>query len=395
MKITDIDVYTVDPSKGSTPNSVDYPDIWTFVRVRTDEGVHGWGECTNFPGNGSLMIADAIHHLKPWIIGEDAADINAMWHRIFRKAAYLGPRGLPTAVVSGLDIALWDIKGKVTGRPIYDLLGGKVRPSIPTYANGWFFALDGFPAAKTPEEYGAAARRAVEHGHTVVKCDPFLEMEPYHTGYLHGQISPEGEDFGINVIAAMREAVGPNIGILLDAHGHYNVPTCVRICRRLEPYNLGWFEEPTPPESIQALRSVREQVNVPICVGERLYTRHDFLPLLEQHLTDYIMPDVVWTGGISELLRIATLAEAYHVPISPHNAMGPLQVLAGAHTMMTVPNFYRLEHNIANYGNYNTFIDHPLDFRGDQLFLSERPGLGVDFDVELLEAKSVYRRPGT
>ena len=143
-----------------------------------------------------------------------------MLFRSFRKAAYLGPRGLPTAVVSGLDIALWDIKGKVAGRPVYDLLGGKVRPTVPTYANGWFFALDGFPAATTPEEYAAAARRAVEHGHTVVKCDPFLEMNQYHTGYLSGQISPEGEQFGIDVIAAMREAIGPNVGILLDAHGH-------------------------------------------------------------------------------------------------------------------------------------------------------------------------------
>jgi hypothetical protein len=164
-----------------------------------------------------------MHHLKPWIIGEDASDINAMWHRIFRKAAYLGPRGLPTAVVSGLDIALWDIKGKVTGRPVYDLLGGKVRPSIPTYANGWFFALDGFPMATTPEAYGAAAARAVAKGHTVVKCDPFHEMYQYHTAYLGGQITPEGEDFGINVIAAIREAVGPNVGVLLDAHGHDNV----------------------------------------------------------------------------------------------------------------------------------------------------------------------------
>ena len=137
----------------------------------------------------------------------------------------------------------------------------------------------------------------------------------------------------------------------------------MRICRRLEPYRIGWFEEPTPPESIQALRAVREQVNVPICVGERLYTRHDFLPLLEQHLADYIMPDVVWTGGISELLRIATLAEAYHVRSARTTRWGRCKSLAGAHTMMTVPNLYRLEHNIANYGNYNRFIDHPLDFR--------------------------------
>ena len=121
---------------------------------------------------------------------------------------------------------------------------------------------------------------------------------------------------------------------------------------------------------------MREQVNVPICVGERLYTRHDFLPVLEQHLTDYIMPDVVWTGGICELLRIATLAETYHVPISPHNAMGPLQVVAGAHAMMTVPNLYRLEHNVANYRSYNRCLDRPLDFRGDRLHLSRAARAG-------------------
>jgi galactonate dehydratase len=219
MKIVDVDVYTVDPAKGGTPNSVEYPDIWTFVRIRTDEGVHGWGECTNFPGNGSLMIADAIHHLRPWIIGQDASDINAMWHRIFRKAAYLGPRGLPTAVVSGLDIALWDIKGKVTGRPIYDLLGGKVRPSIPTYANGWFFALDGFPAATTPDEYAAAAKRAVQHGHTVVKCDPFLDYRRSH-------------------YSAWTEA-----GVACRGHLHDGQPEAAR-CARLCPTQSGISHTP-------------------------------------------------------------------------------------------------------------------------------------------------------
>jgi galactonate dehydratase len=319
-------------------------------------------------------------------VGQDADDITAMWHRLFRKAAYLGPRGLPTAVVSGIDIALWDIKGKATGRPVYDLLGGRVRETVPLYANGWFAALDGHPACRTPEDYGAAARRIVERGYGAIKCDPFHEMLPYHTGYLAGQISPAGEEFGVACVAAIRAAVGAGVELLIDAHGHYNVPTAVRLARRLEPYRIGWFEEPTPPESLTALRAVREQVAVPLCVGERLYTRWDFLPVLADRLADYLMPDVVWTGGISEIVRIAALAETYHVPVTPHNALGPLQLVASAHAMLAVPNVYRLEHHVANRPWYDRCLDRPLDIRGDRLHLAARPGLGVALDPAYLRA---------
>jgi galactonate dehydratase len=386
VKITDVEVYVVDVTGGAATYNAEPQNVWTFVRVLTDAGVHGWGEASNFPGNGSLMIADAIGHLTPWIVGQDAADVTAMWHRLFRKAAYLGPRGLPTAVVSGIDIALWDIKGKVAGRPVYDLLGGKVRDTVPLYANGWFAAGDGHRACATPEEYAAAARRVIQAGHAAIKCDPFHEMLPHHTGYLSGQISAAGEAFGADCAAAIREAVGPGVEILIDAHGHYNVPTAVRLARRLEPYRIGWLEEPTPPESLDALRAVRERVAVPLCVGERLYTRWDFLPVLQGRLADYVMPDVLWTGGISELLRIATLAEAYHVPVTPHNAMGPLQVVAGAHAMLAVPNFYRLEHHVGNVPWYDRCLDRPLDIRGGELHLAARPGLGVDLDPAFLRA---------
>jgi galactonate dehydratase len=378
MKIVDLEVYVVDPTGAGDPEFG-----WTFVRVLTDEGLDGWGEASNYPSNGSLIVGDAIRRLAEFVVGEDPADINRIWHTLFRKPAYLGPRGLPTAVVSGIDIALWDIKGKALGRPIYDLLGGKLRDTVRLYANGWF---DG---CATPEEYAAAARRTVAAGHTALKCDPFLEMLPYHTGYLSGQISPAGEELGVSIIAAMREAVGPSVEILIDAHGHYNVPTAVRLARRLEPYRIGWFEEPTPPESLPALRAVREQVDVPICVGERLYTRWDFLPILEQRLADYIMPDVVWTGGISELVRIATLAEAYHVPISPHDAMGPLQIVAGAHAMLTIPNFYRLEHSLQRIPSYQRCLDRPIEFRGDSIHLPDRPGLGVDVNLDFLRENLV------
>ena len=213
VKITDVEVYVVDPTGGAARYNEEPQNVWTFVRVLTDAGVHGWGESTNFPANGSLIIADAIRHLRPWIVGQEAADITAMWHRLFRKATYLGPRGLPTAVVSGIDIALWDIKGKVADRPVYDLLGGKVRDSIPLYANGWFAAQDGHPACATPGDYAASARRVVARGHAAIKLDPFHEMVPYHTGYLAGQITAAGEEFGVACVVAVREAVGPEVEI--------------------------------------------------------------------------------------------------------------------------------------------------------------------------------------
>lgn len=386
MKITDLRVYVVDAYAAvaaelpSAAHDEGWTLEWTFVELRTDDGLTGFGECSNSPGTGSLMVGDAVRRLKEFVVGEDPADLTRLWHKLFRKTAYLGPRGLPSAVVSGIDIALWDLKGKALGRPVYDLLGGKVRPSVPLYANGWFMGCE------TPEQYAAAVRPVIADGHRAVKLDPFLEMRPFHTRFLAGQITAAGEQRGVDVVAAVRDAIGPDVELLIDAHGHYTVPTAVRLAMRLEPYRIGWFEEPVPPESPQALKAVREQVSVPICVGERLYTRWDFVPIFEGGLADFVMPDVVWTGGISELVRIATMSEAYHVPISPHNAMGPLQIAAGAHVSMTVPNFYRLEHSVSFIPSYQACLREKLAFDGEQLRVSDRPGLGHNLDVEVLRA---------
>ena len=155
----------------------------------------------------------------------------------------------------------------------------------------------------------------------------------------------------------MREIAGPDIEILIDAHGRFDVPTAIRLCRSLEDAGqIDWFEEPVPVESYHALQQVREKVSARISVGERLHTRWEILPILENHLTDYLMPDVTWTGGISELKKIATLAEAFYIPISPHDASGPINVVAGAHVMMSTPNFYRLETSRWDLSSYNVFI---------------------------------------
>ena len=190
--------------------------------------------------------------------------------------------------------------------------------------------------------------------------------------------------------ARVREVAGPDIEILIDAHGRFNVPTAIRMCNTLQAAGaIDWFEEPVPPESYSALQQVREKVDVAITVGERLHTRWEFTAILEKRLADYIMPDVTWAGGISELKKIATLAEAYYVPISPHDASGPINVMAGAQVMMTVPNFYRLETSRYDLSKYNDFLEVPLDNTGGSLKVPALPGLGLRMNMDYMRANIV------
>jgi galactonate dehydratase len=376
MRITAITPYVVNPDIPGLPDDLSL--TYCFVRVDTDEGISGWGECSNWPSGGTFMTAFGVQQMREHIIGKDAGDTESIWRDIFNRWSYLGHRGMPTAVASAIDIALWDIKGKALGRPVYDLLGGKFRDEVRLYANGWF------TTGSTPGDFARDALRTVEEGHDAMKLDPFIESGIHWDG---GGISHAGEQEGYDIVAAVREAVGPDVEILIDAHGMYDVPNAIRLANNLfEQSNIAWFEEPLPPESYKGLAQVRSQVNAPICVGERLYTRWDFVPVLEDGLADYLMPDAVWTGGISELKKIATMAEAYYVPISPHNAMGPLQIAAGANVMMTVPNFYRLEHCTSWIPAYNSFLKEPFDFHDGKLKLSGKPGLGVDVDQEKIDA---------
>ena len=377
MKITNIEIY---------PVSVDLSNIlpsglkvgWLFVEVQTDEGITGWGECSNWPRKGDILVAHAIETVKSTLIGRDPSHIEAIWHELYRNYTYLGSRGLITTVISGIDIALWDIKGKALGKPIYDLLGGPLRDGIPLYTH---------PQEGPPEVVAESARKQIAEGYKAVKTDPFWdEMGSTHTARISGYISPRGLQKGVEIIAALRDAIGPNIEILIDCHGNYDVASAIRCAKALEPYNLTWLEEPVPPESYEALRQVKESVSVPICTGERLYTRWDCLPVLHNRLADYLMSDVCWTGGISELKKISLLAETYYVNISPHGAMGPIQILAGAHVVKTVPNLYRLEITSLWLPEFNKAISAPLVIRDGELYLSDRPGLGIEVDRDYIKA---------
>jgi galactonate dehydratase len=355
---------------------------YLFVEVRTDEGVTGWGEITTTTPTANRGIAAMVRQVNDLLAGDDPARIEDIWHKVFRAFTYMGSRGAGTNVVSAVDIALWDIRGKVLGLPVCDLLGGRVRDDLLIYTH---------PDQRrfgTPEGVVEEIRAIVDSGHTGIKFDPFPHppgVSPASDRYLDGRISRAELRRVMELTALIREAAGPDVELLIDAHGRFDVPNAIRIGQALDEVGgIHWYEEPVPPESYRALEQVRGQVRVPISVGERLHTRWDFVPVLENRLADFVMPDVTWTGGISELKKIATMAEAYYVPVSPHDAAGPVNLVAGGHVMITVPNFYRIESSRHDLSGYNRFLTAPLDNSDGRLRLPPGPGLGIDFDLDYL-----------
>ena len=365
MKITNVRAYHLP--------GVRYP--WVFLRIDTDAGIYGIGQVSSGPN--SAVVAAAASRLGPLLVGEDPARIEYLWHKLHASFNSLGSLGFVSAMISGVDIALWDIRGKALGLPICELLGGRFRDRLVLYSNGWF------SGCTTPEEYARAAKRTVDEGHTALKLDPFRYRRPELSRHA-ASYDPVDDLEAEQIVAAIREAVGPGVEILIDAHGRFDVPTAIRLANRLAPYRIGWFEEPVPPENWDALRQFRDRSPVPVCVGERLYTRWQFRPVLEQKLADYIMPDVIRTGGISELKKIATMAEAFFIPVSPHDATGPITLIAGAHVMLSTPNFYRLEIAYSELEQYNRALTPPLDVRGGYFYVSDRPGLGHDLREDYL-----------
>ena len=385
MKITSVRPWLIQ-------SSASYWGEFLFVEVNTDEGITGWGEITTTTRIANRALTAMLRQIGSMLVGEDPARIEQLWHKLFRGFTYMGSRGAAVECVSAIDIALWDIRGKALDKPIYELLGGPVRDEIALYTH--------------PDQRKFTSKEAViaeitdimKSGHTALKFDPFPQQGPLvdglareqRDGYLDGSMTRKDEREAAELTALVRETAGPDIEILIDAHGRFDVPTAIRLCRTLEDAGqIDWFEEPVPPESFNALKQVRDKVNAPISWGERGHTKWDFVPILENKLADYIMPDVTWTGGITELKKISAMCEAYYIPVSPHDAAGPINVVAGAQVMMTVPNFYKLETSEWNLHKYDALIDKPLDNSNGSLKLTKRPGLGVEMNRDYLEANVV------
>jgi len=356
----------------------------TLVRILTDEGLTGTGECVH-GGAGSSKL---VQGMKGALIGQDPLDVDRLYATLSQCHFFDGSiAGNVVAAMSGVEIALWDLAGKALGVPVYRLLGGKFRDKIRLYCD-FHAGSDG-----TPESYAAAAKEAIAQGFTALKFD--LDAPPHpekHDRYNH-TASPVELHAMVDRVAAVREAIGPKVDLALDLHGQCDLHSGIRIARAMEQYDLLWLEEPVPPGNIDALREVTRSSGTPICVGENLYTRWGFRELLEKQAANIIMPDIPKCGGLSECRKIANMAETYYVPLAPHNVSGPIGTMASCHVCASVPNFLVLEWHWTDilYWDDLSVGDGPIIEDG-YIRLPDSPGIGVELNEE--EARK-HLRPGT
>ena len=355
MKVTDVKTFAVDCFRTN----------WVFVKVYTDEGVTGVGEATLEYKEKALI--GAVEHIREYLVGKDPRTIEKHFHDIYRDAYWRGGAVLMSAL-SAVETALWDILGKSLGVPVWQLLGGKVNDQVRIYVNGWF------AGAKTPEQFAGEAKTAVQRGVTAMKWDPF--------GKSYLEISNRDLDTALRCVAAVREAVGDSVDLLIEGHGRFNVPTGIRIAKELEPFRPMWFEEPTPPDSLEALKAVRDKSPVPISAGERLYTLRSYRELFEKRAADYIQPDVSHAGGIMELKKIAAMAEACYIPFAPHNPSGPVANAATLQLAACCPNFSILEIMYSDVVWRKDVTDEHLSYADGYIRIPDGPGLGIEIDEE-------------
>lgn len=329
---------------------------WTLVKIETEDGLHGWGEATNWPG--SPLVEAACRFVGEFILGLDSIKSDFIWTKLYRDMNWLGQAGPLLSAISAVDIALWDLRGKALGVPVYELLGGPYRKQIELYANNWF--IEG---KRTPDDYARQAREVVAHGFNALKMDPFAHVSFRYGENLRENLSlTEGQkQLAVEVVKAVADAVGPTVPIAIDTHAFLNGPTAIEMAHRLSELkvNCMWYEEPAPPEFPDSIADIRMKIPMPVCVGERLHSRFMAHKILEKRACDIPMPDIARCGGISELRKIANLAEVYNVPIAPHNPNGPLSTIASAHVMGTVPNFFRQEFTLKDVTWRDKCLSHP------------------------------------
>lgn len=334
---------------------------FVFVKLYTDDGIEGVGEATL--EWKTLTIVAALEELERVLIGKNPFATDAIIEQLHRDSYWRTGAVFRTAL-GAIEAALLDIKGKALGVPVFELLGGKYRERIKCYANHWFFG------ATTPDQYAESARKGVAMGYRALKWDPFdtadLEMDRQQRRRT------------IEIVAAVRDAVGPDIDLMLDVHGRLNVPTAIAMCKELAPFDLTWIEEPTPPESIDALADVRANSPVPIAAGERWFEPGKFLEALSKKAVDILQPDVSHAGGLGEVKRIAHMAHLHGIPVAPHNPVGPVMNAMTLHTSLAVPNFTIFETVSVDVPWRKELVRETLQFEDGDLLAPTAPGLGVE-----------------
>ncbi len=364
MQITDIKTFLIHPGKAKN---------LCFVKIETDEGIYGWGECYT-QSDRDVQITAHVDQLRRYLIGRDPTNIKHFTQMAFDDFA--GRRGAMDyyCAISGLEHAMWDIAGKAYGAPVHKLIGGACRDKIRVYANGW---SGGNP---TPDSLAERASEVIEAGFTALKFDPI-------PGRWRTYVSKDVERAAVENVRAVREAVGPDVDILVEMHRRLAPMHAVRIAHEIERYHPFWFEEPILAENIPALASVRQKINIPVVTGEELYTKFEFREVFERQAADILNPDVCNVGGILELKEIAAMAEPYFVVISPHNFNSTTVGLAATiQVSAAIPNFLITEYfvNLEELGRDIAKI--PFEVKDGYIQIPDAPGLGIDLDEERLAA---------
>jgi galactonate dehydratase len=351
------------------------PPRWLFLKITTDDGLVGWGEPI-LEGRADT-VRTAVEEMSGYLIGKDPSPIEDIWQVLYRGGFYRGGPIL-TSALSGIEQALWDIKGKRLGVPIYELLGGPVREKVRVYA--WI-------GGDSPAEVGAAAKARVQEGYTAMKMNA--------TASMHWIDSPPKVQAAVATLAEVREAVGYGVDIAIDFHGRVHRAMAKLLAKELEPFKPLFIEEPVLPENNEALLELAKHTTIPIATGERLYTRWGFKAVLASGAVDILQPDLSHAGGIWETRKIAAMAEAYDVAVAPHCPLGPIALAASLQLDFCTPNAFIQEQSLGIHYNQNAdLLDYLVDpgvFHYQDGFVPRlaNPGLGIEIHEEKVREKSL------
>ena len=359
MKITDIKPISVQVGHRNQ----------LVVKVETNEGIYGWGE-SGVSGR-ELAVVGAIQHYREFLIGRDPMRIGGLWQEMYRSQYFEGGRVL-TAAIAAIDIALYDIAGKALGVPVYQLLGGKQRDFVPCFATTF---------AESLEKLIEDTNLLIEKGWNVIRTAPVQNDDP--------TIFEPRESIAITAsqLTQLREAVGPTPVLGIDYHHRLSVAEAASFCQRMPSGTLDFLEEPIRDQTPAAYESLRQMVDVPFAIGEEISSKWDFLPYLERGLTNFARIDVCNVGGLTEAMKVASLAETHYIDLMPHNPLGPICTAATVHLAAAVPNFAWLEVRVSpteESGFYNEdFFPMQPKLEGDRFVVPDTPGLGVEFNEEM------------
>ncbi|QCS42498.1 mandelate racemase/muconate lactonizing enzyme family protein [Natrinema versiforme] len=370
---------------------------WNLIKIETDAGVTGIGE--SYRGGG---VPELVEYTKRFLIGENPLDVQRLYRRIIQEmSGHGGTTGKVITAASGIEIALWDVAGKILDLPVYQLLGGKFRDEVRIYCDchaGEAYAVeDGYTEyadadAYSPEAYANEARRVVDMGFTALKFDLDLEMDN-NPDPFNGRLSNGAIEHKRTIVEAVREEIGYDVDLAFDCHWDYSVESAKRLAHKLEVYDLMWLEDLIPPENMDAQTEVTKATKTPVATGENRFRVHELSDLIYDHGVDIVTPDPTTVGGLGETMRIADRAEENYMPMSPHNVCSPIGTMACVHLGAAIPNFDLLEYHALEVDWWNDL--HTRDealIQDGYIEVPEAPGLGIELDDAVAEE---HRLEGT